>query len=409
MRIIRLAAENIKRLKAVDIEPDGTLQIITGRNAQGKTSVLDAIWLALGGGQASKDTPRPIRDGEISAAVTLDLGDLLITRTWDAEKDKTELKVTAPDGAKYRSPQTLLDGLVGKLSFDPLAFTRLTAREQRQALLDLLDLDFAAADRERARLYNIRLETGRQMHAYGDLPKLPADAPTAESSGALLVDRINMAHEAADAIRKARAARYSCLTRLEDIDQRIAGLQNEREAAEASIAEWERRIDDMPEPEDITGLRAALAGLEARNAEARENARILAAREAQKALQAEYTELTRTINAIDQRKADALASATMPVDGLGFDDQGVTFNGVPFGQASAAEQIRVSLAMAMALNPTLRVIRILDGSLLDKESLAEVRRMATEGGVQVWLESVGDAETADPSAIIIEDGQVVDR
>lgn len=409
MRIIRLEASNIKRLKAVEITPDGTLQIITGRNAQGKTSVLDAIWLALGGGQASKDTPRPIRDGETSAAVTLDLGDLLITRTWDAEKDKTELKVTAPDGAKYRSPQTLLDGLVGKLSFDPLAFTRLTAREQRQALLDLLDLDFAAADRERARLYNIRLETGRQMHAYGDLPKLPADAPTAESSGTLLVDRINMAHEAADAIRKARAAIDSCLTRLEDIDQRIAGLQNEREATTASIAEWERRIDDMPEPEDITGLRAALAGIEARNAEARENARILAAREAQKALQAEYTELTRTINAIDQRKADALAAATMPVDGLGFDDQGVTFNGVPFGQASAAEQIRVSLAMAMALNPSLRVIRILDGSLLDKESLAEVRRMATEGGVQVWLESVGDAETADPSAIIIEDGQVVDR
>lgn len=403
MRIIRLAAENIKRLKAVDIEPDGTLQIITGRNAQGKTSVLDAIWLALGGGQASKDTPRPIRDGETSAAVTLDLGDLLITRTWDAEKDKTELKVTAPDGAKYRSPQTLLDGLVGKLSFDPLAFTRLTAREQRQALLDLLDLDFAAADRERARLYNIRLETGRQMHAYGDLPKLPADAPTAESSGTLLVDRINMAHEAADAIRKARAAIDSCLTRLEDIDQRIAGLQNEREATTASIAEWERRIDDMPEPEDITGLRAALAGIEARNAEARENARILAAREAQKALQAEYTELTRTINAIDQRKADALAAATMPVDGLGFDDQGVTFNGVPFGQASAAEQIRVSLAMAMALNPSLRVIRILDGSLLDADSMAAIAAMAKAGDYQVWVERVADdADTA----VVIEDGSV---
>lgn len=403
MRIIRLAAENIKRLKAVDIEPDGTLQIITGRNAQGKTSVLDAIWLALGGGQASKDTPRPIRDGETSAAVTLDLGDLLITRTWDAEKGKTELKVTAPDGAKYRSPQTLLDGLVGKLSFDPLAFTRLTAREQRQALLDLLDLDFAAADRERARLYNIRLETGRQMHAYGDLPKLPADAPTAESSGTLLVDRINMAHEAADAIRKARAAIDSCLTRLEDIDQRIASLQNEREATTASIAEWERRIDDMPEPEDVTGLRAALAGIEARNAEARENARILAAREAQKALQAEYTELTRTINAIDQRKADALAAATMPVDGLGFDDQGVTFNGVPFGQASAAEQIRVSLAMAMALNPSLRVIRILDGSLLDADSMAAIAAMAKAGDYQVWVERVADdADTA----VVIEDGSV---
>ena len=71
MRIIRLTASNVKRLRAVDIKPNGTLQIITGRNAQGKTSVLDAIWLALGGGQASKDTPRPIRDGEESASVTV--------------------------------------------------------------------------------------------------------------------------------------------------------------------------------------------------------------------------------------------------------------------------------------------------------------------------------------------------
>ncbi|NGZ99664.1 hypothetical protein G5V59_02720 [Nocardioides sp. W3-2-3] len=50
-------------------------------------------------------------------------------------------------------------------------------------------------------------------------------------------------------------------------------------------------------------------------------------------------------------KADALAKATFPVDGLGFDDDGVTYQGVPFAQASSAEQIRVSLAMAMSLNP----------------------------------------------------------
>lgn len=80
----------------------------------------------------------------------------------------------APDGGRYPTPQTLLDGLVGKLSFDPLAFTRLSAREQRQALLDLLNLDFTQADRYRARLYGLRLETGRRAHAFGELPKLPA-------------------------------------------------------------------------------------------------------------------------------------------------------------------------------------------------------------------------------------------
>ena len=49
MKIIELQAENVKRLKAVDITPDGTLQIIGGRNAQGKSAVLDSIWLELSG------------------------------------------------------------------------------------------------------------------------------------------------------------------------------------------------------------------------------------------------------------------------------------------------------------------------------------------------------------------------
>ena len=82
MKIIELRAENVKRLKAVGIHPDGTLQVIGGRNAQGKSSVLDAIWLALGGGKAGKSTSVPIRDGEDKASVTLDLGDLIVTGSW---------------------------------------------------------------------------------------------------------------------------------------------------------------------------------------------------------------------------------------------------------------------------------------------------------------------------------------
>ena len=78
MKIIKLTASNVKRLRAVEITPDGTLQVVTGRNGQGKTSVLDAIWLALGGGSAARETVRPVRDGEDKASVTLDLGDLTV-------------------------------------------------------------------------------------------------------------------------------------------------------------------------------------------------------------------------------------------------------------------------------------------------------------------------------------------
>ena len=80
MRIVELYAENVKRLRAVSITPDPTVQVIGGRNAQGKSSVLDAIWLALGGGQASRAITRLVRDGEDHATVALDLGDLRVTR-----------------------------------------------------------------------------------------------------------------------------------------------------------------------------------------------------------------------------------------------------------------------------------------------------------------------------------------
>ncbi len=117
MKITRFTAENIKRLYAVSIEPDQNEPIvnITGPNAAGKSSVLDSIWMALGGSAAVPEMP--VRKGATSAQVTLDLGDILVTRTFTHKG--TCLKVSNKDGLEWESAQTLLNTLVGKLAFDP--------------------------------------------------------------------------------------------------------------------------------------------------------------------------------------------------------------------------------------------------------------------------------------------------
>ena len=121
------------------------------------------------------------------------------------------------------------------------------------------------------------------------------------------------------------------------------------------------------------------------------------------ALQGDAEFLTAQLAAIEKRKAEGLATATFPVDGLGFDTDGVTYQSVPFKQASGAEQLRVSLAMAIALNPGLKVIRIADGSLLDSTNLQLIEEMAVANDYQVWIEMVD--ETGD-FGITIEDGAV---
>lgn len=409
MKIIELRASNVKRIKAVDITPDGTMQVIGGRNAQGKSSVLDSIFLALGGGKAAKQTSRPIRDGEDKASVTLNLGDLAVTRTWT--EAGTKLQVQSADGATHKSPQAMLDKLVGQLSFDPLAFTRLSDREQRDALLDLveLDVDLDALDAERQRAYDQRTEIGRHGKEIGEV-SVDSSLPTEETSAGAILSKIREAQDHNREIENSVAA-------VEVTDNKIAYCKREIESLEEQLAQARERLnteeenrrfhqksasDRLPK-RDTAELDADLETVEETNAAIRANntARERKARKDQ--LRADYEAVTKTIEQFDKQKADALSAATFPVDGLAFGEGGVTYQGVPFSQASSAEQIKVSLAMGMALNPKLRVLVIKDGSLLDAEAMAAIREIVAERDFQLLIERVGDA---DKGAVILEDGEV---
>jgi recombinational DNA repair ATPase RecF len=164
VKITQLTAENFKRLKAVEIAVEGkNIVILSGRNAQGKSSVLDAIWAALAGRDGVKEVKRPIRDGEKRAHVEITLDDIVVTRKWSAAGSTLEVKSAA--GAKFPSPQKMLDDLIGKLSFDPLAFAQSDPKAQLATLIDLAELDFDPDENERLRKesYNRRTEVNRDV------------------------------------------------------------------------------------------------------------------------------------------------------------------------------------------------------------------------------------------------------
>lgn len=402
MKIIELQAENVKRLKAVEITPDGTMQVIGGNNAQGKSSVLDAIWLALGGGKASKETPVPIREGEDHASVRLDLGDLVVTRTWT--KKGTNLKVESADGATYRSPQSMLDALVGQLSFDPLAFTRLSPKDQREALLDLVDLDvdLDALDDEAKRVYLERTDVGRQGKTIGDV-EVDDDLPIDEVPASSIIQKMREARDLD--YRNAQVENERCrdADNVARLETEIARLNRELVAAKNAFLASNAKYENLEPVPDIKALEADLAKVEETNATVRANNMARDQKARKDRLRKKYAALTDRLTELDEQKATALAGAKFPVEGLSFDESGVLYQGVPLSQASSAEQIRVSLAMGMALNPRLKVLMIKDGSLLDANSMAAIREQIASGDYQLWLERVGDA---DQGAVIIEDGEV---
>lgn len=418
MKIVRLTASNVLRLTAVDITPEGNTVIISGKNAQGKSSVLNSIWLALDYASAHKSLTKPLHGNEAEGEVTLDLGDFTVIREFSGEK--TRLKVENTAGARYPSPQAMLDKLIGSLSFDPVAFATMRDDEQVKVLRDLVGLDFSDMDRERKEVYEERTIINRQLKEaealLADMPKPEADAPVDLLKIEDLQQKIREADE--------RQHQYDALTREIDSKQdKMLRLLNEEKEVEEQIERLKARLELLlSEGSELAGdiavlqaqqrkiklpNRGALIDQLASVNESNEKIRQREAYHKQQAkaetLDATAYQLTVRITEIDQAKEKALAGTAMPIEGLSFDESQVLYNGVPFRQASQAEQLRVSMAMAMALNPELRVIRVLDASLLDEDNMAIIKEMAEEHDFQVWLEVV---QNEPGMGVFIEDGKV---
>lgn len=429
MKIISLQAENVKRIKAVNITPQGNLVEITGRNGQGKTSILDAIWWAVCG--AENVQAMPVRKGEKAAKVVLRLKDdsreLVVTRKWrkhDEGDTTTELVVENAEGARFSKGQSTLNELIGDLSFDPLEFSRMTPREQFETLQQFVEgVDFAAiaaankADYDRRTTAN---RLGKDARAAANAITVPEGTPAEPVDVAAIGAAINDAHETNKELDERKRRRESAAAEVIELrrqsaakkarcDELLAEIQRIRDEGvrlEVQADGLQEKLDNaepLPAPVDLAPLNAQLAEAGEVNRQV-ERAKQKAAHTATaEKYEAESKALTQAIETRDTEKRAAVAAAAMPVPGLGFGDGFVLMNDIPFEQASDAERLRVSVAIAMAANPKLRVIRVRDGSLLDPEALQLLGEMCTANDFQCWIETVaGNGK----DAFVIEDGHL---
>lgn len=431
MKILSLRAENVKRLTAVHIAPDGApVVVISGENEAGKSSVLDSIAMALGG--KNLVPAKPIRDGESRAEICVDLGEYIVTRVFTPTGGS--LTVTNRDGAKFPSPQALLDGLVGRLTFDPLAFAEQAEKDPKSAadtLRRLAGIDTTDLETERKKVFDERTLINRDVtQLTGALAKAVKhpDVAAEPRSAADLSKQLDAADElaatAAEALTASGRAEHAWITakqlaaaKADAVDRARQALEDAETAsleADEAVHETKRVFDDSVTQRKVAdaavpdrkALREQLAAIEQFNAKVRDNqaAAQLTAQLAGKRKDSEA--LTTRLNVLDNEKVERLTSAAFPVEGLGLDDVvGVTWNGLPFTQASSAVRVRASVAIGLALNPKLRVLLVRNGNDLGQKNLKLIAEMAEASGGQLWIERIAGGDGL--PTILIEDGAVV--
>jgi len=432
MTILELRSENVKKISVVEIKPTPTgLVIVSGKNGAGKSSVIDTIEMTLGG--ADHIPSKPVRKGQDKATGELNLGDFTVKRVITAAGGSS-LIVRNKDGIKMESPQTLLDGFYRSLTFDPLEFARQKPADRSKTLRELLGLDFTKLEAEYRVLYDQRTEINRVAKAkeamLGANPRYK-DVPAEEQSTAEILEKQRQAMERGHAAIRLTSEAKALKDAVSVGETRIERLSKTLVEIEAEIARLtKKRVEVLEERTDVRSevdaqrqqlhdaeakaksavvpatenFVAELNRIEAINAKVRKNRVVDEIAAEFKARTKESEALTKKMEAIERQKRDAIANAKFPVPGLGLSDSNeVTFDGIPFDNASTAEQLKISVAMGLAMNPKLRVLLIRQGNDLDADNLKLIADMATAANAQIWLEKV---DVVNGVSVIIEDGHV---
>lgn len=402
-KITRLEIENVKRVRAVALEPSQSgLTIIGGRNNQGKTSVLDAIAWALGG-----DKLRPTqacRDGSnIPPRLRVELSSGLIV---ERSGKNSSLKVTDPSGRK--GGQQLLNEVVEQLALDLPKFMQANDKQKASTLLQTLGIgdQLYELDQQEQELFNRRKAIGQIADQKAKYAKeLPFYENTPEEPIAisdLIAQQQEILAKNGENQRR-REMRNRLQEEYDSVQEQLKNLLRKSEELREQLEIASKTASELQD-ESTAELEENIRDVEAINARVRSNlTRVKAMDEAQQYM-AQRDALTTELEHTRASRLALLDSAVLPLPGLSVEDNNLIYNGQRWDNMSGSDQLKVATAIVRKLNPRCGFVLLDKLEQMDLDTLHEFAAWLESEGLQAIATRVS---TGDECSIIIEDGTAV--
>ena len=405
IKITSLEFENLKRVEEVHLEVGDALTVIGGNNGQGKSSILDGIKWCLGGDRFKPS--KPVKDGAEKADAKV-----ILSNGWIVERygKNGSLRVTTKDGRM--GGQQLLKEFIGQFALDLQSFMDMTDKEKAKELLKLIGVDLTELDELERTKYQERTEAGanaKRLKAYADgLTKHP-DAPAEEVSVGDLTTKVQAGLTHNQAGQRAQQL-------ADDMLVAIGGMESEVKELEAQLKKAKEDLTAMVErkkvldaevkafkPVDISALQQQMAEADTLNRMVRDNQKYESAQmEAAVAADA-HAALEVEISEIREARMSMLSEAKMPLEGLGIEDEKLTYKGQFWDNMSHSEQLRVATAISSALNPKCGFVLIDKIEAMDIPTLKAFGKYCSEVNLQAITTRVS---TGAECSFIIEGGKV---
>lgn len=410
--INKLEIENVKRIKAVKIEPSSTgLTVIGGNNNQGKTSVLDSIAWALGGNKYKPSKAE--REGSMvppTLKVTLSNG-LIVER----KGKNSSLKVIDPNGQK--AGQQLLDSFVEELAINLPKFMESTPKDKANTLLQIIGVGDQLAELElkEKEIYNQRHAIGviadqkekfaKEQPYYPDAPKeLVSVSELIQQQQAILAKNGENARKRQNVtviqqnydFKKAEVEDFK--QKLKQAEAQLAQLENDLSIAQTDAMD----LHD----ESTAEIEENIARIDETNRRVRANLDKDKAEDDAKQQREQYNQLTNEIEAVRQQKTDLLTNADLPLEGLSVSDGKLLYQGQEWDNMSGSQQLMVATAIVRKLKPECGFVLIDKLEQMDQITLEQFGAWLEQEGLQAIATRVS---TGEECAVIIEDGYSVEN
>ena len=405
--INKLEIENVKRIKAVKVEPSPTgLTVIGGNNNQGKTSVLDSIAWALGGNRFKPS--KAAREGSVvppSLKITMSNG-LIVER----KGKNSSLKVIDPNGNK--GGQQLLDSFVEELAINLPKFMDSTAKEKADILLQIIGVGPQLAELEikEKQLYDQRHAIGviaDQKEKFAKEQTYYPDAPEELISIAdLIAEQQEVLAKNGENARKRQNAQQIKTA----YEGKLAEVNRLSDQLKAAQAELETLENDLQIATDLTidlidesteEIENNIANIEQINLKVRANLDKEKAEEEARVQREEYNRLSSEIETVRKNKRDLLTNADLPLEGLSVNDGKLLYLGQEWDNMSGSQQLMVATAIVRKLKPDCGFVLIDKLEQMDQITLDQFGKWLEDEGLQAIATRVS---TGDECSILITDG-----
>src|SRR3990167_3797471 len=368
-KVEKIRIKKFKVLEDFEHEFNGENYMIVGENGVGKTSLIQFLGIAFG--DQKHIPPDCYGDG----VVWIDKDGKNYVLKVKIDEGKSKITITYPDG-KTLDSKGALHTLFGAVSFDPDEFAMLSKTKagqkdqvlQYKKLLPVEFVSFLETEEKRIKDWESeRTDLGREVTKLkGSVEKNPMlgsnlnDMPSVDI--AKVYEELKVAQKHNETVARGQenmaTREKEAQEKEKEIDQLKISLKEKRNNAN-EIANW---LNANPK-KDVSEMEKQIA---------------------------EATEINAKIEAGRQLIADAIRDEKLPIDGLGFDEDKLLWNGIPVNPESLSESevMELGVRIKFAENPEFGILLLNRTESIGKTRWESILSMCKEKGWQVIAEKV---------------------